>query len=122
MVIASSVGSNGVNNTKDVRIVQRLLNDHLHRNNNILLSVDGIAGPKTKSAIEQYQRQANLRIVDGRIDPNGATIKKLVADFIKSLSGQPVTIPEIRGHIPINEDSGNVDFSLIEKYLQQLGE
>jgi len=45
-----------------------------------LLAVDGIVGPLTIAAIEAFQKE-DTRIIDGRIDRDGPTIKKLVPTY-----------------------------------------
>lgn len=81
--ILGSVGENAKNRDSDVRIIQGALNNIMQYN--ILaplgpLTVDGIAGRKTKVAIRQFQRVAvGMASPDGRIDPGGKTIIKLNA-------------------------------------------
>jgi peptidoglycan L-alanyl-D-glutamate endopeptidase CwlK len=72
MSISDSVGQGGRNLPKDVSIVQQLLK----KTGLQVGRVDGICGPKTLVAILQYQRQF-LAQPDGRIDPNGATWRRL---------------------------------------------
>lgn len=77
--ITASVGRKGRNARADVKVVQELLN----RNIGVLvplrpLVVDGRVGPHTEETIMAYQRRAvGLRRPDGRVDPGGATIRKL---------------------------------------------
>jgi len=75
-VILGSVGEGGNNEEKDVRVVQRLLNDWLASTSRPLLKVDGIVGPKTTAAIVAFQR-ANIGIDDGKIDVGRRTINLL---------------------------------------------
>jgi peptidoglycan hydrolase-like protein with peptidoglycan-binding domain len=60
----------------DVRYVQFLLNDWRRGRGRPTLVEDGIAGPLTSAAIREFQK-AETGIVDGRIDTNGAAIRKL---------------------------------------------
>ncbi|WP_207480963.1 peptidoglycan-binding domain-containing protein [Arenibaculum pallidiluteum] len=83
-VIEKSVGKEGSNSKGDVRVVQLLLNDWLGGEHKTLLKVDGIAGPKTEAAILAFQK-AKTKVVDGRIDPQGPTIKALAALHLKAL-------------------------------------
>ena len=77
MVISGSVGSNGRNNPKDVKVVQELLNRHIKPPQQFLAE-DGQCGPKTRNAIVQFQRNAvGLKQPDGRVDPNGKTLRAL---------------------------------------------
>jgi len=75
-LLNGSVGAGGTNNPSDVRLVQRLLNNWLRQTGKPPLKVDGFAGPKTQTAIAEYQRFFR-GIVDGRADPGGATISSL---------------------------------------------
>lgn len=76
MTIRASVGKGGVNLADDVRRIQDGLNlarrpEHLGN-----IAVDGIVGPQTIHAISTFQR-SHTRIVDGRIDPHGPTLRAL---------------------------------------------
>jgi hypothetical protein len=76
--IRGSVGKRGLNANDDVRTVQSLLNKHRtvpYR----LLKVDGINGPETEAAIEEFQRRVvKLANPDGRVDPASTTWQALV--------------------------------------------
>jgi peptidoglycan hydrolase-like protein with peptidoglycan-binding domain len=85
LIILGSVGRGGRNNTTDVRVVQRLLNDYIGDATR-LLKVDGIVGPKTIGAINAFQTEVT-KIVDGRIDPGGPAIKKLAELHLKNAMG-----------------------------------
>ncbi len=75
--INGSVGRGGRNNRQDVVTVQQLLNLH-NKPPNRPLSVDGIVGPKTITAIERFQREVlGVRRPDGRVDPGRRTISAL---------------------------------------------
>lgn len=74
MSISGSVGLNGLNRNQDVRLIQQLLNKAGVNAG----QVDGMAGPKTKDAILRFQRSF-LSSPDGRVDPNGQTIRRLNA-------------------------------------------
>ncbi len=76
MPITQSVGDGGVNVEKDVKYVQLLLNVFREKNGQTVLKVDGLVGPKTLKAIEDFQ-QARTAFHDDRIDPDGPTIKAL---------------------------------------------
>ncbi|WP_024882047.1 peptidoglycan-binding protein [Methylosinus sp. LW3] len=99
-VILGSVGQGGANNASDVRVTQRLLNDSLAREKQMLLKVDGIVGPKTISAISNFQKK-NGSIVDGRVDPMGPTILKLFQQHLVGLMGNLYI-----GRFGINFDKG----------------
>lgn len=83
--IHGSVGRQGRNQREDVKVVQALLNKSLTPAAKPL-AVDGLVGPKTIGAIEDYQRRVvKLRSPDGRIDVNGPTFR--------ALNGEPVKAP-----------------------------
>jgi hypothetical protein len=73
--IHAPVGAGGTNEAGDVRVVQDLLN----RAADAGLAVDGDCGPQTTTAITAYQKRF-LRRPDGRVDPDGQTHRRLVAD------------------------------------------
>jgi peptidoglycan hydrolase-like protein with peptidoglycan-binding domain len=83
-VISAGVGFGAINQAGDTRLVQRLLNDVRAREGDQQLAVDGIAGPKTAAAIKQYQSGHGL-VADGRIDPDGPTLKQLLKAHLDSL-------------------------------------
>lgn len=72
-----SVGKNGINNWKDVKTVQQVINlrDDLRKSLPELV-VDGKMGSKTQAGINLIQSSIMLN-PDGRIDPYGTTIKKI---------------------------------------------
>ncbi|MGR5276759.1 peptidoglycan-binding domain-containing protein [Vibrio rotiferianus] len=75
MKLINSVGVDGINNKKDVELVQILLNSE---SSEVSLEVDGKCGKKTKSAIVSYQRKIMPKWKpDGRVDPNGRTFREL---------------------------------------------
>lgn len=82
--IANSVGVNGINHPADVRLIQMLLNNWLRKTQKPPLQVDGIVGSKTIKEISNFQRSRGGQ-VDGRVDPNGPTIKDLISFQIKLL-------------------------------------
>jgi hypothetical protein len=78
--INGSVGKHGRNVVQDVRVVQHLLNQNLHLLAPVARMIeDGVIGTQTINAILEFQRRvAKLSAPDGRVDPNGATWKKLL--------------------------------------------
>jgi peptidoglycan hydrolase-like protein with peptidoglycan-binding domain len=78
MPISKSVGKGGSNLRREVRYVQNLLNAWRQQHGRPKIKVDGVLGPETIGAIEDFQR-AVTRVVDGRVDPNGPSIKALEA-------------------------------------------
>ncbi|ETX04127.1 MAG: peptidoglycan-binding protein [Candidatus Entotheonella gemina] len=79
--IKGSVGKGGQNNPLDVEIIQKLLNRNIGLLSPLrLLKVDRRVGPQTINAIEVFQRRVvGMQRPDGRVDPNGKTIRKLAA-------------------------------------------
>jgi hypothetical protein len=81
--IQASVGRGGVNRPEDVRRVQQLLNANLSKlaPGTAPLVIDSKIGPKTIAAIDDFQRRAlKFAHPDGRLDPNGKTLRALVGD------------------------------------------
>jgi peptidoglycan hydrolase-like protein with peptidoglycan-binding domain len=76
-ILKASVGRGGVNQPNDVRTVQALLNDWRVKNGRRPVAVDGLVGPETIDAITDFQ-WAVTGIVDGRVDPGGPAIRKLL--------------------------------------------
>ena len=76
-LIGASVGAEGKNEQRDVKVVQRLLNKHnlppLRH-----LSIDGVAGRNTIDSIRHFQSVVvKLRAPDSRVDPGGKTLRHL---------------------------------------------
>jgi len=102
-IILKSVGRNGVNSSGDVRVVQRLLNDYLAVDAK-LLKVDGNAGPKTLAAIMEFQTEIGAS-VDGQVDPNGDTIRKLAEFHLKNaMSGTNPQIVALLKQVPLSKE------------------
>ena len=75
--IRASVGRGGRNESTDVSAVQKRLND-LMNSPRIKLTVDGRSGPKTEAMIADFQKVVlGTAQPDGKVDPNGATIRAL---------------------------------------------
>ena len=79
MCISDSVGKGAANKLSDVKTVQLLLN--VNASKMALpqpLTVDGMAGSKTTTAIETFQMQImGVSSPDGRVDPASITLKVL---------------------------------------------
>jgi len=72
--INQSVGKDGVNQNRDVRVVQTQLNAQMPKSLSKLV-VDGLCGPATIAIIRNFQKAVvGLRLPDGRVDPNGRTL------------------------------------------------
>lgn len=83
-VLSASVGAGGGNAAGDVGLVQILLNVMRGLQKKPLLAVDGVAGPLTIAAIKDFQTQFSSS-VDGRIDPTGPTIRRLIFAYITTM-------------------------------------
>ena len=82
--ISGPVGA-GHGKPDDITVVQRFLNALLPAEGgpDLVLAEDGICGPKTQAAINKYQKFA-VGFVDGRIDPQGKTIRALTGFIVGS--------------------------------------
>ncbi|MFI5566953.1 hypothetical protein ACIA6T_06165 [Streptomyces sp. NPDC051740] len=76
MPISQSVGRNGTNLRREVQYVQALLNVFRVEGGRPELALDGLVGPLTFGAIEEFQA-AVTGIVDGRVDPGAQAITAL---------------------------------------------
>ena len=79
MYISQSVGKDGVNQQRDVRTIQALLNFNRHRLAALnCLKTDGCIGPATTDAIAQFQKSIQgLASPNARVEPNSETLKEL---------------------------------------------
>jgi hypothetical protein len=76
-IINGSVGRRSLNSSRDVRIVQNLLNKYFH-GTELALNLDGVYGKKTGRAIYQFQKNiVGMQIPDSIVEPNGRTIREL---------------------------------------------
>lgn len=76
--IQYSVGAGGINHPDDVRTIQKLINEHT-LTPLASLDVNGLADDATITAIRHFQSvYVGMKYPDGRVDPSGKTIKKLV--------------------------------------------
>ena len=113
--IAFSVGTYGTNRTADVMVVQQLLNglSLTEGGPTAPLKADGIVGPKTTAAINNYQSRLMSK-PDGRIDPQGPTINALVGFICESR-----TVPSgpVGPLAPIAPAAGLPESELLKKLL-----
>lgn len=78
--VTKSVGKAGANEKSDVLFVQSSLNAYtkFHKASITQLKEDGLCGLKTINAINVFQRDyVGMHKPDGRIDPNGRTLRYL---------------------------------------------
>jgi hypothetical protein len=77
--LTASVGRAGINHPDDVRTIQTLLNKNRSLGQS-LIAANGLMNAETIAAIEEFQRRVvNLQNPDGRVDPDGKTLKALDA-------------------------------------------
>jgi peptidoglycan hydrolase-like protein with peptidoglycan-binding domain len=119
MILCTSVGRGGANRADDTRLVQRLLNDARAATNAALLAVDGIVGPKTTAAIEEYQRK-NALPTDGRVDPGGPTLKHLVRSHLNALESAMILPPRANESADHARRHDDLVSAAIQEYLKQL--
>ena len=75
----ASVGRDGVNQIRDTRLIQGLLNQYKIPGATVPLTIDGDCGAKTIKRIELFQKKIlHFARPDGRVDPDGRSIKKLL--------------------------------------------
>ena len=78
--ILSSVGKGGQNKSKDVKLVQALLNVYARTVCTAVLSITGKSGSELELAVFAFQKNYMKSVVpDSKIDANGGTFKKLIA-------------------------------------------
>lgn len=78
--IRTAVGTQpgAMNNSGDVEIVQRLLNEYAAVAGFQTLPVNGLMSKQLINAIKSFQMKVvGLNVPDGRVDPNGVTLRKL---------------------------------------------
>lgn len=94
MCISRSVGIGGHNQRDDVKTIQALLNLSLDRlPPRDVLSVDGLIGSKTISAIEDFQTHVvGMQRADGRAHPGGATAAHLLDPVPPAFTEQSLQI------------------------------
>jgi putative peptidoglycan binding protein len=91
--IADPVGDGGLNRRTDVWGVQTLLIKIRKAQGDPGIQLDGYIGPETIGAIRKFQtRQFGWQDPDGRVDPNGITLKHL--NLVTDTSGPTTTLLE----------------------------
>jgi len=121
--IARSVGFGGANLQQDVRCIQDLLNlvPGPRGGPMPLLECDGLCGPFTIGAIRQFQKTAAVPVVDGRIDPMGATLKA-IEQLLKTLGITPGAVPVIAGMSPVRAAIVAMAHSMVGSVSDQFSE
>ncbi|HEY1336231.1 MAG TPA: peptidoglycan-binding domain-containing protein [Bryobacteraceae bacterium] len=79
--LSASVGSGCANQAADVGLVQIFLNVMRGIQKKPLLKVDGVCGAPTIAAIREFQAQFTGH-ADGRVDPNGRTLRTLIFSYM----------------------------------------
>lgn len=118
--LGGSVGAGGINRPSDVAVVQRLLNRHAQRLGFTALPVNGVLDPLTAEGIRRFQRQLmNLRVPDGRVDPQGKTIRALDGGITGGSSPNLVAVatgaPDANQGTPTSTGTFRVDAAI--RYL-----
>lgn len=122
MKIYKAVGKNSANEYADVKVVQACLNAHVKFGRGGLTAVkeDGRCGPKTIEAIGLFQKHfVGMQNPDGRVDPDGKTIRYLTMytnESQKGVSKSVVVAPAIIYGL----DSFNVSYASNIKKNRQL--
>ncbi|HWV14355.1 MAG TPA: peptidoglycan-binding protein, partial [Cellvibrio sp.] len=104
--ITKSVGNNGANERNDVTFIQSCLNGHakFYKSSIVPLKVDGLCQSKTIEAIKIFQKDyVAMRNPDGRVDPNGKTLRYLTMYLAK----EPNTT-RIKSFTPVAEKAAAV--------------
>jgi putative peptidoglycan binding protein len=91
-VISGTVGRHGANHNADVKTVQALLNKA-----GAGIKDDGQCGRATISAIEEYQLNWTKH-PDGRVDPGGVSLKKLIEAKLKIRRSGYSLLPQVSGN------------------------
>ncbi|MFJ5778890.1 hypothetical protein [Streptomyces sp. NPDC093094] len=105
MPISQSVGRDGVNLRREVQYVQALLNVFRAEQGRDALELDGLVGPLTIGAVEEFQA-AETGIVDGRVDPGAQAIAALerqtapVLDELRTVT----MLALLLSHRPVEEE------------------
>lgn len=98
MGIAKSVGKGGANERRDVLFIQATLNalsKHL-KASFVLLKEDGLCGPKTVTAIKDFQKNyVGMVNPDGKVDPNGKTLRYLTMYLKSGTSATQKEVPAL---------------------------
>jgi murein DD-endopeptidase MepM/ murein hydrolase activator NlpD len=116
--ITRSVGRGGINDYKDTFTIQELINKCIHLLNPLKkLKLDGKVGNQTIKSIELFQKNV-LKMVspDGRVDPEGNTLKILnqkavhqkILSVSNSFSAQPIKSVKfpLKSRSPLNYKTG----------------
>ncbi len=106
--INKSVGLQVSNYHEDVKKVQILLNQNRHLSGYPAIEDDSVVGSVTITAIKTFQREVTrFSNPDGRVDPNGKTIKALNEGAISG--NKPVALPPKSVLPPSNQPSQSLD-------------
>jgi uncharacterized protein (TIGR02594 family) len=108
--ITGSVGVGGDNRPLDVQLIQTLLNQQMQLLAPLApLAVDGLVTPALVGAIKEYQRRVlGTAVPDGRVDPNGRTLRSLSEPAPPASTDGPVPpwITVARAEIGVREIRG----------------
>ncbi len=95
LIISGSVGKKGKNFTKEVKVVQALINVYLRLQSKKPLPVSGKNDSALEQAISGFQtKHLKLSKPDSRVDPNGKTLKALHFVMESIFKPQAVIMPK----------------------------
>lgn len=124
--LGSSVGRGGVNGSGDVKYIQALLSSWLATQKQGPLAVDGICGRLTQTAIDDFQRLSSR--ADGRIDPQGPTLRELelahgshLVAQVKNLSYLATSGQRLSREPPVFIDSSAMFWRYLDTLRQSFG-
>lgn len=96
--IQGSVGRGGRNQSMDVRVIQQALNQKIKPLPP--LKVDGIVGPKTQAAIDEFERrEMKMARPGGRIEPTGVALSILSGVSAVAAPAAPGGMEDVRREI-----------------------
>jgi hypothetical protein len=118
------LGTTNANLPQDVKTVQKLLNAQIGKLTPLApLREDGAIGPNTINVIQEFQRRVvGMPQPDGRVDPGGATLKKLGGTSTASASAAGQATVVYKDTLPSTERI--VDpyaFDVIKMVMQNAG-
>lgn len=99
--IKAAVGAQpgAANNRTDVEVIQRLLNEHVARVGYPTQTVNGVVSPQMIDAIKKFQQKVvGMKLPDGRVDPNGTTLRKLNEPVTAVSPAFRTTYPDVYSH------------------------
>ena len=98
--IGASVGTNGKNDSKDVKLIRALLNTYFRKNNKTTLTLSGSSDEQLEKAIVDFQKNhQKLPSPDGQVTSSSSGSFKALVAFMKSTRTSTVITKPKRGII-----------------------